>query len=281
MPRTLQNGQPSRATGRNEAKRKRLFVLVGPDLAKLFAEQSSPWSEKISELFAAQVEDAFTSRSLRSSLRKFYAEHIDFFRQERATARLTLQIDDLIAGLASTLSFRLIRTGNTSALFRLLTRYHAICEGLLKAPVPSHPEHIAAAKNALESLRNEPLPPARVVKQKKLGVPNTVKTIYSVSQSTARDIQYLVMQAQSKKMALLRNLIELAARKTETEKIKLFYSEHRERLERAGGRMVPMRLNLPLEIDTLHELLAAKLFDSDRMKSKALRVIVAYYARQR
>ncbi len=169
MPRTLQNGQPSRATGRNEAKRKRLFVLVGPDLAKLFAEQSSPWSEKISELFAAQVEDAFTSRSLRSSLRKFYAEHIDFFRQERATARLTLQIDDLIAGLASTLSFRLIRTGNTSALFRLLTRYHAICEGLLKAPVPSHPEHIAAAKNALESLRHEPLPPARVVKQKKLG----------------------------------------------------------------------------------------------------------------
>ncbi len=281
MPRTLQNRQPSRVAGRNEARRKRLFVLVGPDLAELFAKQSSPWCEKISVLFAAQVESAFTSRSLRLSLRNFYAEHIDFFQQERATARLTLEVDDLIAGLASALSFRLIRTGNISALVRFLTRYHAICEGLLKAPVPSPPEHIAAAKNALGSLRNEPLPPARGVKQKKLEAQNTVKTIYSVSQSTARDIQYLVVQAQSKKMALLRNLIERAARKTETEKIKLFYSEHREKLERSDGRMVPMRLNLSMEIDTLHELLAAKLFDSDRMKSKALRVIVAYYAKQR
>ncbi len=280
MPKMLKRGRPFRLNHQISASRKRLFPLVGPELAKLFLKPNSPWYDKTSSLFDAQVKAAFTSRSLRSSIIEFYAEHIDFFRHERATKRLTLEIDELTAGLASTLSFSLLRTGNVSALFRLFTCYHAVQEELMKAPMPSQPESVATTKNTLRRLSREWLTPTRPVEQKKLKTPASVKTIYSVNRSTERDIQRLMLQMQLKKMALVRNLIERAARKTETEKIKLFYAEHRNNLEKQEGPMIPMRLNLPVEIDALHDLLAAKLFDSDRMKSKALRIIVAYYVAQ-
>ncbi len=162
-------------------------------------------------------------------------------------------------------------------MFRLLTLYHAVQEGLLEPPRQSNHDKIEAARIALGEMPSGKLERVHIDPQKH-DTPNSVKTIYTVTPATVQGIQILMNIEQKKKMALVRTLIERGARKVETGKIRNFYQAHRQELDKIETPMVPMRLNLPDEIDTLHYLLAAKLFDSQRMKSKALRVVVAYYA---
>jgi hypothetical protein len=280
MSKAKRKEEPVRATLPNNSNQKRLYVMVRPDLARLFVKPNAKWHEYASGQFAAQIAAVVTDSALREDIIDFYIEHIDFFAHEEATVRISLEVGDLTAALANTLSFKMLQSGNVSSLFRLLARYKAFQEGLLAAPKRSTPASIEAARQSHEALPKVDLAPVLSGNHKTKDVNNTVKALYTVNRATELDIQVLMAQMRSKKMALIRDLIERAAQREEIESIRRFYEGHAENFEVARGESVPMRLNLPPEIDALHNLVAQKLFDSPRSKSKALRVIAGYYAQQ-
>lgn len=280
MPKAKRKRETARATPRNDSNQKRLYVMVRPDLARLYVKPNAKWHEHASGQFAMQVAAAVTDSALREDVLHFYTEHIEFFTHEEAKVRISLEVGELTAALANTLSFKMLQSGNVSALFRLLARYAAFQEGFLAAPKRSSPASIEAARQTLAALPKADLAPVLSGIHKTKDSNNTARAIYTVNSATELDIQLLMAKMQSKKMALIRDLIERAAQKEETEKIKRFYERNPEKFEVTRGGSIPMRLNMPPEIDALHNLIAQKLFDSPRSKSKVLRVIAGYYAQR-
>jgi len=266
----------------DRTKQRRLYVFLGKDLSKLFVGRNAKWQDQASSLFGTLVEAAFNSSVLRSNLRDFYVRHTDFFEHDKTTGvRMSLEVSELTTGFANTLSFNVLGKGNISKLFRVITIYHAVQEGLLDTPKLSKPASISAARKALGQHNKGKLVPALPdVYQNKYKTPISVKALYTISRDTDEQINCLMIRLQAKKMALIRDLIERASRKTETAKIKAFFEESDDDFEVSGSDIISMRLNLPTEIDALHHLLAMRMFDSGRKKSKVLRIIVAYYAKQ-
>lgn len=266
-------------------KQRRLYLWIGQDLYEQFVGNKESRDGSISGLFEELVRTAFEKPELRIDLEKFYQKHIEFFDQEEASRRVSLIVDELTVAFAKPAAFDILGTGNVSLLFRVLLRYYAVENKRVKKPPASSPAARSRANEQLqikEGLKQKELKKAETGSQyqNRYETPVDVRTICTVNSDTHVLISRLAMKLGKKKMTLLRDLIEEAVVPGEDKLIQRFYDRDPDQFIVWPGTGKPLRLNLTTQISALLELFSVRLFDDTRNKSKAIRVIVAYFAKK-
>ena len=233
-----------------------------------------------SNLFSHLVSEAALNTGLQVELKKFYLKHFNFFERARKSAnRISLKVPTEIAALADKLAFEISETGNVSLLYRLLLHHHARQIGAEKE-LPLSKRGPQKSETSLNHYAPPKLDISEIDRRSDRTKPHlNMAKAFSLDQTALDDIKLLVRIFQTKKLSLLRRLIEITASDAKSfEKIRSYYENTFDQ-ERLKARTVNVRFNTNKQLDALHEYCSFKIFGtSERKRSLTLRILVGYYA---
>ncbi len=250
----------------------------GDQVRDLFERIATAKGMSLTQTFIWMVEDVTKHQSRRKQIISF-SERTDGFWIEGDLNKVFLNVPLAIKNGATNSAFVLTGTGRMSKLFTTLVQFYAVHLGIINEPTkkPAVRKKSLPPISSAHDRRTRAMASARRSADK-AGLEGEVRTNFTITATTNKQLDHIMMALRQKRMAVLRTMIEeIASSEDKKRKLARFFTGYTDHV-RGDGRMLQARFNCSARVLGLLTSLSMEVIGTEQ-RSLMVRVLAAFYAK--